>query len=68
MLTFSEKYGFYTYVQKRLHNMRQSVNPGEMYEELLIANYDLEAQAKENKKTLMDETRQISLFDLKYDY
>lgn len=48
--------------------MRQGVNPGEMYEELLIANYDLEAQAKENKKTLMDETRQISLFDLKYDY
>lgn len=68
IVDLAEKYGFYTYVQKRLHNMRQSVNPGEMYEELLIANYDLEAQAKENKKTLMDETRQISLFDLKYDY
>ena len=64
----AEKYGFYTYVQKRLHNMRQGINPGEMYEELLIANYDLEAQAKENGKTLMEETRQISLFDFKYNY
>lgn len=66
--TLAEKYGFFTYVQKRLHNMRQSVNPGEMYEELLIANYDLQAQAKENQKIFDDKTRQLSLFDFKYDY
>ncbi len=64
----AKKYGFYTHVQKRLHNMRQGINPGEMYEELLIANYDLLAQAKENGKTLMEETSQMSLFDFKYDY
>lgn len=64
----AEKFGFYTYVQKRLHNMRQSSNPGEMYEELLIANYDLLEQAKENRKAFIEETRQISLFDYKYDY
>lgn len=68
ILSLAEKYGFYTYVQRRLHNMRQGKNPGEMYEELLIANYDLEAQSRENEKSLFDQTRQISLFDLKYDY
>lgn len=68
IVALAEKYGFCTYIQKRLHNMRQSINPGEMYEELLIANYDLQAQAKENKKTLAEATRQISLFDFKYDY
>lgn len=62
------KYGFDTYVQERLHNMAQSTKPGEMFEELLIANYPLLEQADKNKTLLKDQTRQMTLFDFNYDY
>lgn len=68
ILSLAKKYGFNTYIQKRLHNMRQNINPGEIYEELLIANYDLKAQAKNNELWLNEQSRQISLFDFKYEY
>lgn len=38
--SLAEKYGFDTFVKERLHNMLQSTKPGEMFEELLIGNYD----------------------------
>jgi DNA adenine methylase len=64
----ADKYGFDTYIQKRLHNMLQGAKPGEMFEELLIGNYDLLGQATQNEILLLDQTRQLSLFDYQYDY
>lgn len=64
----AEKYGFNTFVKERLHNMVQSTNPGEMFEELLIGNYDLSKQAQANQKYLLEQTRQLTLFDFQYDY
>ena len=64
----AEKYGFDTYVKPRLHNMAQGVRPGEMFEELLIANYPLIAQAEANHRYLDDMNRQMSIFDFQYDY
>jgi len=68
IVKYAEKYGFDMHVIKRLHNMRQSINPGEMFEELLIANYDLKAQAEANRAYIFEQTRQLSLFDYNYDY
>ncbi len=49
--------------------MRQASEAGALFEELLIANYDLVAQAEENKSSLFAETEQLSLFNhLNYDY
>ena len=64
----AEKYGFDTFVQTRLHNMRQGKEAGALYEELLIANYDLEKQAAENQSYLFDQSSQLTLFDFKSDY
>ena len=64
----AEKYGFDTFVQTRLHNMRQGKEAGALYEELLIANYDLEKQAAANQSYLYDQSSQLTLFDFKSDY
>lgn len=64
----AEKYGFDTYIQKRLHNMLQSTKPGEMFEELLIGNFSLLEQAETNHKYLLEQSRQLTLFDFQYDY
>lgn len=64
----AEKYGFDTFIQPRLHNMTQGVRPGEMFEELLIGNYPLLEQADRNNIYLMEQNRQLSLFDFLYDY
>ncbi len=65
----AEENGFFTFVQSRLHNMRQASEAGALFEELLIANYDLVAQAEENNSTLFAKTEQLSLFDhLNYDW
>ncbi|MBE5851290.1 MAG: DNA adenine methylase [Lachnospiraceae bacterium] len=67
--SLAESKGFDTFVQSRLHNMRQASEAGALFEELLIANYDLVAQAEENKSTLFTGTEQLSLFDhFNYDY
>lgn len=66
--SLAEKYGFDTFVKERLHNMLQSTKPGEMFEELLIGNYDLKKQAEENNHCIMKEAQQLSLFDYQYDY
>ena len=66
--SLAEKYGFDTYVQERLHNMAQSSRPGELFEELLIANYDLMQQAVDNHHQLANENSQLSLFDYICDY
>lgn len=68
ILELAAKCGFYTYIQERLHNMAQSSKPREMFEELLIGNYDLEKQAKENEKYLREQNRQLNLFDFKHNY
>lgn len=64
----AEKYGFDMYVKKRLHNMLQGTKPGEMFEELLIANYNLLGQAEANRRYMMELSYQLSLFDYQYDY
>lgn len=64
----AEKYDLDTFVKPRLHNMAQATNPGEMFEELLIANFDLMKQADENRKYLMEQSTQLTLFDFQYDY
>ncbi len=67
ILELARKYGFFVYQQSRLHNMAQSTKPGAMFEELLIGNYDLLKQAEQNEKFLLEQTRQMSLFDYRYD-
>ena len=64
----ADKYGFDTFVKERLHNMLQSTKPGEMFEELLIGNYDLLKQAETNQNFLLEQSRQLTLFDFQYDY
>ena len=59
---------FSTFVQERLHNMRQATKPGDMFEELLIGNYDLVKQAEINNHFLLEQSRQMTLFDYQYDY
>ena len=48
--------------------MRQAKEKGAQFEELLIANYELERQASENHILLDQENSQLTLFDFKYDY
>lgn len=51
--------------------MRQDKEAGALFEELLIANYDLKKQAKENHRILQEERNrycQLTLFDYKSNY
>ena len=64
----AEMYGFDTFVQTRLHAMKQAKEAGALYEELLIANYDLEQQAAANQQYLDERNSQLTLFDFKSDY
>ena len=66
----AEKKGFDTYMQPRKDNMRQGSNPGSVYEELMIANYDLMGQAESNHKlSRFQQVEQLGLFDFfNYDY
>ena len=64
----ADNYGFDTYAKERLHNMLHSTKPGEMFEELLIGNYDLCKQAETNSNYLLEQSRQLTLFDFQYDY
>jgi len=48
--------------------MLQGTKPGEMFEELLIGNYNLNEQAETNNKYLLEQSRQLTLFDFQYDY
>ena len=50
----ADHYGFDSFVQERLHNMRQATKPGDMFEELLIGNYDLVKQAEINNHFLLE--------------
>lgn len=59
----AEKHGFDTHVQPRLDNMRQNKMAGALYEELLIANYDLKQQADRNRRSLRETSQQLTLFD-----
>ena len=40
----------------------------EMFEELLIGNYKLLEQAETNQNYLLEQSRQLTLFDFQYDY
>lgn len=68
IVDLAKKYGFTFHVEERLHNMVQATKPGEMFEELLIANYDLKKQAEQNNKYLTEINRQLNLFDFQYNY
>ncbi len=48
--------------------MKQSKEAGALYEELLIANYDLEKQAAANHLYLDEQKSQMTLFDFKTNY
>lgn len=56
-------HGFDTYIKPRLHNMAQGSKPGELFEEILIANYPLVAQAEANQRYLDDVNAQMTIFD-----
>ena len=45
--------------------MRQSKKAGDMFEELIIGNYDLLQQAEYNEILLPDQVQQLSLFDVR---
>lgn len=68
IVSLAEKYGLDIFVQKRLHNMAQGCRPGEMFEELLIANFPLTEQAERNQRLLSQQSRQMNLFEFHYDY
>ena len=57
------QYGLDMFVQERLHNMAQGTDPGKQFEELLIANYDLMAQAAENHHSLAMAKNQLTMYD-----
>ena len=48
--------------------MRQGSDPVAVFEELLIANYDMKAQAEENERALFHPVKQLTLFDFNPDY
>lgn len=58
----AENYGFFTLGIDRLHNMRQRVDAGGQFHELLVANYDMEKQAEENHQLHLIKTSQLTLF------
>lgn len=58
----AEKYGFYAITRDRKHNMRQRVEAGDMFRELIIANFDMAKQAEENHQLHLFETSQMSFF------
>lgn len=64
----AEAKGFMTFVQPRLHGMRQAKEPGAEFYELLIANYDLLKQADENRLFLFQKNSQLTLFDYKSNH
>ena len=55
-------FGLRTKVLERLHGMRQATEPGAQFEELLIANYDMDAQAERNRGIIISNTNQLTLF------
>lgn len=62
IVDMAQAFGFQTKVLERLHGMRQATAPGAMYEELLIANYDMDAQAEKNRGIIISKADQLSLF------
>jgi len=63
LTALADKHGFPYRIIPRLHNMQQSTNPGAIFEELVITNYDWKAQIIENCGCDPLESQQISLFD-----
>ena len=53
---------FFTLEADRLDNMRQRVNGGEQFHELLVANFDMVAQAEANYQLYLIQKSQMSLF------
>ena len=58
----AERHGFYVYTQDRLHNMAQHADPGALFTEVIITNYD--ALEVMNQKAFLRsrEMDQLSLF------
>jgi len=57
------RYGFYLYTQDRLHNMAQQADPGSLFTEVIITNYDA-IEVMNSKAFLRSrEMEQLSLFD-----
>jgi hypothetical protein len=58
----AERYGFYLYTQDRLHNMAQHADPGSLFTEVIITNYDA-LEVMNNKAFLRSrEMDQLCLF------
>ena len=62
IIEMAESFGFRTKVLERLHGMRQAVDPGAQYQELLIANFDMDAQAERNRGVIISKENQLTLF------
>jgi hypothetical protein len=58
----ASKYGFFLYTQDRLHNMAQHADPGSVFTEVIITNYDA-LEVMSHKAFLRSrEMEQLSLF------
>jgi DNA adenine methylase len=56
------KYGFYLYTQDRLHNMAQHADPGSLFTEVIITNYDALEVMHSKAFARSREMDQLSLF------
>ena len=62
IVDLAKSFGFQTKILARLHGMRQATDPGAQFEELLIANFDMDAQAERNRGVIINKTNQLTLF------
>lgn len=62
IVALARSFGFRTKVLERLHGMRQAVDPGALFQELLIANFDMDAQAEKNRGVIISKANQLTLF------
>lgn len=68
IVALAEKYGFFLTIRPRPHNMKNSSNPGEEFDEAIITNYDPKPimDAKEQLRT--QQYSQLTLFDNNGDH
>lgn len=64
----AEKHGFDTFVQTRLHSMKQSKEAGALYEELLNRKLRPGKASRANHLYLDEQKSQMTLFDFKTNY
>jgi DNA adenine methylase len=59
----AKQHGFYLYTQDRLHNMAQHADPGSLFTEVIITNYDVIEVMNRKAFLRSREMDQLSMFD-----